>query len=421
MRVTRRDFVRNGISATVASIALPRFVSDLARAQGASSRNLVVLNLTGGNDGLSTLVPFTDSFYYSRRPSLAIPAGTLLQVGSDSSGKALGLHPRLSGLVDVFRQGRLALIQRVGYANSSRSHFQSTDIWSTANPANSQGPGWLGQYLASVPRPLDPLVAWSTLTETPHALQTSAVSVASIPSINAYAFASPNSGSEAIRERAAAQNTASYLPADQPLVAFVARTAQAAMSTLDRVAAVGQYKPTVAYPTNGFGQALQVVAGAMARGIGTKVFFVQTGGFDNHAGQGTNPANGTYVRLMATLNDGLTAFYNDLRNIGLINDTLVLSFSEFGRRVSENGSAGTDHGAASVMLAMGGRVQGGLYGSAPSLNPDPNNPTLENNGADVHFETDFRSVYARVIDNWLGGDSAAILGGNFRVNGIGFV
>ena len=105
----------------------------------------------------------------------------------------------------------------------------------------------------------------------------------------------------------------------------------------------------------------------------------------------------------------------------MINDTLVLSFSEFGRRVTENGSAGTDHGAASIMLAMGGGVQGGLYGSAPSLNPDPNNPTLENKGADVHYETDFRSVYAKVIDNWLGGDSAAVLGGNFRVNGVNFL
>ena len=421
MRVTRRSFVRNGISAAVAGVALPRFLSDLARAQGTSSRNLVVLSLTGGNDGLSMLVPYTDTFYYSRRPTLAIPAGTVLQVGSDSSGKPLGLHPRLTGLLDVFRQGRLALIQRVGYANSSRSHFQGTDIWSTANPANSQGPGWLGQYLASLGPLIDPLVAWNTLTETPHALQSSAVSVASIPSVSGYAFTSPNTGSEALLERSAAQNIASYLPVDQPLVAFVATTAQAAMSTLDRVATVGQYRPSVAYPNNGFGQALQVVAGAMAKGIGTKVFFVQTGGFDNHAGQDTTSANGTYVRLMATLNDGLTAFYNDLRNGGLINDTLVLSFSEFGRRVTENGSGGTDHGAASVMLAMGGGVQGGLYGSAPSLNPDPNNATLENNGADVHYETDFRSVYATVIDNWLGGNSAAVLGGNFRVNGINFL
>jgi uncharacterized protein (DUF1501 family) len=421
MPLTRRHFVRNGVSAAVASVAFPRFLSDLARAQGASTRNLVVLNLTGGNDGLSMLVPYTDPFYYTRRPTLAIPPGTVLQVGTDPSGKSLGLHPRLTGLKDVFNQGRLAFIQRVGYANSSRSHFQGTDIWSTANPANSQGPGWIGQYLASLPQPVDPLVAWNTLAETPHALQSPSVSVASIPSIGGYTFASPNSGNEALLERAAAQTIAAHVPNNQPLVAFIATSAQAAMATLNRVATVGQYRPTVTYPNNGFGQALQTVAGAMAKGIGTKVFFVQTGGFDNHAGQDTTSANGTYVRLMATVNDGLTAFYNDLKNAGLINDVVVLSFSEFGRRVSENGSRGTDHGAASVMMVMGGSVNGGLYGSAPSLNPDPSNPTLENNGADVHYETDFRSVYAKVIDNWLGGNSATVLGGNFRSSAVPFI
>ena len=421
MRVTRRDFVRNGISAAVAGVAFPRFLSDLARAQGASTRNLVVLNLAGGNDGLSMLVPYSDPFYYSRRPAIAIPAGTLLQVGSDSTGKLLGLHPRLTGMVDVFREGRLALIQRVGYANSSRSHFQGTDIWSTANPANSQGPGWLGQYLASLRQPVDPLVAWNTLTETPHSLQSPAVSVASIPSANGYAFSSPNTGNELILERAAAQRIASYLPFDQPLVAFVAKTAQAAMFTLDRVATVGQYRPTVAYPTNGFGQALQAIAGAMAKGTGTKVFWVQTGGYDTHASQDTNTDTGAYVRLMVTLNDGLTAFYNDLKNQGLLNQSLLLSFSEFGRRISENGSRGTDHGSASVMMAIGGSVHGGLFGTAPSLAADPQNPTLENNTQDVKFENDFRSVYAKVIDNWLGGDSVAVLGGNFKKSGLDFV
>ena len=124
---------------------------------------------------------------------------------------------------------------------------------------------------------------------------------------------------------------------------------------------------------------------------------------------------------MATLNDGLLAFYTDLKNQGLLEDTLVLSFSEFGRRISENGSQGTDHGAASVMLVMGGRVNGGLYGTAPNLNADPNNPTLENNAGDVHYETDFRSVYAQVIDNWLGADSASVLGGNFKKAGLNFI
>jgi uncharacterized protein (DUF1501 family) len=159
----------------------------------------------------------------------------------------------------------------------------------------------------------------------------------------------------------------------------------------------------------------------MVRGIGTKIFYVTTGGFDNHSGQNVNAANGTYFTLMATLNDGLFAFYSDLANQGLLDDTLVLSFSEFGRRITENSSNGTDHGAASAMIAMGGGVKGGLYGTAPSLNPAPGNPTLENGGADVTFQTDFRSVYAQVIDQWLGGDSRSVLGGNFRAPALTFV
>ena len=402
------------MAAFTVSLAAPRFLSDLARAQGASSRNLVVLDLSGGNDGLSLLVPYTDTFYYSRRPTLGIPAGTVLQVGTDTSGKALGLHPKLAGLKDIFNQGRLALIQRVGYENSSRSHFYGTDIWSTANPANSTGNGWVGRYLSTLAPPLDPLVAWNTTGDTPHALQSPAVSVASIPSVSGYAFNSPNSGADAQLERASAATIASHVPVDRPHIAFVAASAQAALATLDRVATVGTYKPSVTYPNNGFGQALQAVAGAMAKGIGTKVFWVQTGGFDTHASQDTTADNGAYVKLMTTLNDGLTAFYADIRNNGLLNDTLLLSFSEFGRRITENGSKGTDHGAASVLLAMGGLVRGGLFGTAASLNPDPSNPTLENSGNDIHYETDFRAVYARVIDNWLGGDSVGILGGNFK-------
>jgi uncharacterized protein (DUF1501 family) len=419
--MNRRAFLKDGVAAFTISFAAPAFLSDLARAQGASSRNLVVLDLTGGNDGLSMLVPYTDSAYYSRRPTLAIPAGSVLQVGSDSSGKALGLHPRLTGLKDIFNQGRLAFIQRVGYENSSRSHFFGTDIWSTANPSNSAGNGWVGRYLATLPPPLDPLVAWNTTGDTPHALLSSTVSVASIPSVSGYAFNSPNSGSEATLERAAATSIASHVPVDKPHVAFVSTSVQAAMATLDRVAAVGLYKPTVAYPTNGFGQALQAIAGAMAKGSGTRVFWVQTGGYDTHASQDTNIDTGAYVKLMVTLNDGLTAFYNDLKNQGLLSQSLLLSFSEFGRRISENGSRGTDHGSASVMMAMGGSVHGGLFGTAPSLAVDPQNPTLENNTQDVKFENDFRSVYARVIDNWLGGDSVAVLGGNFRKNGLDFV
>jgi uncharacterized protein (DUF1501 family) len=358
------------------------------------------------------LVPYLDPFYTTRRPMLAVPAGQALQIGSDRAGNALGLHPRLTGLRTMFNDGRLALIQRTGYENSSRSHFEGTDIWSTANPATTQGPGWLGRYLDSLARPGDPLFAWNTAGETPRALQARFVAVPSILNPSAYAFQSPNGAVEAATERACAMRMSSHVPVHRPHLSFVNATAQAALATLDRVATVGAYAPTVEYPSNGFALALRGVAGALASQIGTRVFWVQTGGYDTHAAQ--NTLNGTYATLMSTLNDGLSAFYQDLRNQGLLSDTLVVQFSEFGRRIDENGSAGTDHGAASVMMAFGGRVRGGLYGTAASLSPDPANQTLENRGTDVRHETDFRSVYARVIDHWLGADSVAVLGGDFR-------
>lgn len=421
MKVTRRQFVKGGVTAFTVSMAAPAFLSDIARAQGASRRNLVVLYLSGGNDALSTLIPYTDPFYYSRRPTLAVPAANVLQVGADRSGKALGLHPRLTGLRQIFDAGDLAIIQRTGYPNSSRSHFLGTDIWSTANPANSSGTGWLGRYLDALPDPIDPLVGWSTVRELPHSLEGRKVGVPAIPSVAGYAFSSPNTGAEATYSRATMANIASHVPVDRPHVAFVNGTSTAALATLDRVASVASYTGTVAYANNGLAQALKAVGGAISRGIGTKVFWVQTGGFDTHAGQGTNQANGAYSNLMGTVGDSLLSFYTDMRNQGLLQDTLVLQFSEFGRRVIENGSTGTDHGAAGVMMALGGGVNGGLYGSAASLNPNNADGSLENNGNDVRYETDFRGVYARVLDQWLGTDSVSILGGNFRNSALSFI
>ena len=420
MKVTRRQFVKGGVAAFTVTFAAPEFLTDVARAQGAHVRNLVVLYLSGGNDSLSMVIPYNDPFYASRRPSIAVPAGQVLQIGTDASRKALGLHPRLTGLKQIFDQGRLALIQRTGYENQSRSHFLGTDIWSTADPNNSQALGWVGRYLDSLPSPVDPLVGWNTTGSLPHVLQ-ARTAVPAIANPAGYSFSSPNAGAEAAAERATALRIASHVPVDRPELAFVYGSSRAAMDTLDRVASVATYRGSPAYPNTGFAQALQAVAGAMSRSVGTRVFYVTTGGFDTHSAQNVNAAGGAYFNLMATLNDGLTAFYNDLKNQALLEDTLVLSFSEFGRRISENGSLGTDHGSASVMMAIGGRVNGGLYGTAPDLSPDPTNPTLENNAADVRYETDFRSVYAQVLENWLGTDSVRLLGGNFRKNGLAFV
>lgn len=411
MDISRRLFIRNGVATVSLGIAAPSFLTAIAEAQGARTRNLVAVYLGGGNDALNTLVSYRDPAYYSRRPSIAVPAGQVLQVGSDAAGQPLGLHPRLGGLMNIFNEGRLALVQRTGYANSSRSHFEATDIWGTANPQSSTGSGWLGRYLDALPRPLDALAAWNTTAETPRALLSGTSGVPAIPNASTYTFASPNRGAAATQERAAAQTMASNPASGRPHLAFVNSTARGAIETLDRVALATSYTPTIAYPNGGFADALQTVAGAIVRGIGSRVFWLQTGGYDTHAGQGGG-GGGDYSSLMGTLGDGLWAFYADIRNHGLAGDTTVIVFSEFGRRISENGSAGTDHGAAGLMMVLGGAVRGGIHGTAAALSPG--HPTLENNSGDVRYETDFRSVYARLLDHWLGVNSVPILGGDFR-------
>jgi uncharacterized protein (DUF1501 family) len=410
MRISRRLFIRDGVATVTLGLTAPAFLSAIAQAQGIPSRRLVVIYLGGGNDALNTLISYQDPNYYGRRPTIAIAAGQVLQVGTDAAGRALGLHPRLGGLWNIFNEGRLALVQRTGYANSSRSHFEATDIWGTANPQSSTGSGWLGRYLDTLPRPVDALAAWNTSGETPRALLSAQTGVPAIPSATTYTYASPNRGSAALQERTAAQTMAANPAAGRPHLAFVNSTSRAAIETLDRVAQATSYTPTLVYPNNGFGLALRTVAGAIVRGVGSRVYWVQTGGYDTHAQQGGG--GGAYGNLMGTLGDGLWAFYSDLRNTGVLNDTTVILFSEFGRRISENGSGGTDHGAAGLMVALGGMVRGGLYGTAATL--APGHPTLENNSGDVHFETDFRSVYTRVLDQWLGVNSIPILNGDFR-------
>lgn len=410
MDASRRLFIRNGVATFTLSLAAPDFLTAIAEAQTISSRRLVVVYLGGGNDALNTVINYGDPAYYNRRPTIAIPAGQVLQVGSDSAGRTIGLHPRLTGLRGIFNDGRLAIIQRTGYPNSSRSHFEAGDIYGTAMPQNSTTSGWLGRYLDTLPHPLDALAAWNTTGETPRALLSGISGVPAIPSGSSYRYASPNSGAAALQERAAAQVMASNPSASRPHLAFVNGTNRGALETLDRVAAASVYTPTVVYPNTGFGTTMRTVAGAIARGVGSKVYWVQTGGYDTHSGQGA--VGGAYGTLMGTLGDGIGAFYTDIRNQGLLNDTTLIVFSEFGRRVSENGSGGTDHGAAGIMFAVGGMVRGGLYGTAPVL--QPGHPTLENSSGDVTYETDFRSVYARLLDNWLGVNSTTILNGDFR-------
>ena len=421
MPITRREFVKGGVAAFTVSFAAPEFLSDLAVAQGQSRRNLVVLYLSGGNDALSTLIPYNDPQYYARRTALAIPAANVLKIGSDTSGRALGLNPRLTGLQTIYNAGRLAIIQRTGYPNSSRSHFQGTDIWSTADPSSPQGLGWLGRYLDTLPSPVDPLTAWSTVRETPRTLLARTVGVPSIPNAAQYAFNSPNPGTpDAQLGRDSAARIASHVPVDRPYLAFVNATAQAAFATLDRVADVATYRPTILYPKTT----------ALRRHC--RPWRVRWSAGSGRVCSGSRSAASTRTRGRTPISRTVVQHADERVELGAV---------RFLHRPAEPGAA-QRHAAAAVlrvrppdqrerqrrdrpwaaglMFAMGGAVRGGLYGTAADLRAAPDNPTLENNGNDVRHETDFRSVYATVIDRWLGADSTVVLGQNFR-GGPGFL
>ena len=253
MNFSRRQFVKGGVTAFTFGFAAPQMLCDIAFAQGVPSRNLVVVYLSGGNDSLSTVIPYRDPFYASRRPTLAVPAGNVLQIGRDSSNVELGLHPRLTGLKSIFDAGRLAIVQRTGYANQSRSHFTGFDIWGTASTTNTSGTGWLGRYLDQLQAPIDPLVAWNTAARNAAAADGAHWSAcprspARRPTRSRAPTAAPKPATSAPRRRASRRT----FPVDRPHLAFVNSTTQAALGTLDRVATVATYRPSLTYPNNGF-------------------------------------------------------------------------------------------------------------------------------------------------------------------------
>ena len=307
MNISRRQFIRDGVAAFTLGFAAPAFLDrDRARAGHPGARGLVVLYLSGGNDALSTLVPYRTPFYYSRRPTIAVPAGQVLQIGTDSAGRALGLHPRLAGLKNIFNEGRLALIQRTGYAELEPVALRGTRHLVHRQPADRRpGSGWLGRYLDTLPSPVDPLAGWNTTGETPHALQSALTRRARDSErrrptrSRARTAARQRCRSAPPRRRIASQ------PGGRPAAPRVREQHQPRRRSRRSIASRRRRRttPTVTYPNNGFAQALRTVAGAIVRGIGTKVFWVQTGGFDTHAQQDAS-GGGAYANLMATLNDG---------------------------------------------------------------------------------------------------------------------
>ena len=399
---TRRQFIVQGVGAFGGALALDSIFARAARAAAhvttpgsGATRSLVVINLQGGNDGLNTIVPYGDPAYYAARPSIAVPKTDVLAIDS-----SIGMHPKLASLKALYDSERVAVLQGVHYPNYVLSHFRGTEIWQTAAPDAYETTGWAGRYLDAASLPADNLfkgVAIGPLL--PKMLVAQKTDVPAIANLRGFRFYGRAD------EQAQADNILNgdgeQYPFESPylqLVQDVERDAHAASTSLPHL--IAGYKPAVEYPKTPFAQGLNLVSAIVNADLGTKVFYVSIGSFDTHVGQ--RPRQDA---LLAQFADGLKAFYDDLAAHRADDRVLTMTFSEFGRRVGENANRGTDHGTAAPMFLVGGGVKGGVYGDHPSLtNLDFGN---------LKWHTDFRSVYATVLERWLNVPSKTVLGDSF--------
>lgn len=367
----------------------------LAGLPGGDGRVLVVINLQGGNDGLNTVVPYGMPDYYRYRPSLGVPQSDVLRIDD-----TVGLNPVLAPLKKMFDAGSVAVVQGVGYPDPDHSHFRSTEIWQTAHPRGYESTGWVGRYLDNAGLPKENLFNAVALNNVlPELMIAKTVDVPAIDALRGYGLRSDRTGGdrEAFHEFVADKT----VPFRSPFLAQVAEIedhAQRGAEELPKLLA--GYQPQATYPSTPLGRSLALAAQIVGSKLGTRVLYVQHGSFDTHVTQ-----KQTQERLLRDFGDAISAFYTDLAAHGNDKRVLTMTFSEFGRRVAENASRGTDHGEASPVFLIGGGVKGGLYGEHPDLG--------RLNMGNLAFSTDFRSVYATVLERWLGRPAAPIVGAGF--------
>ena len=371
--------------------------------QGESRKILVVIELSGGCDGLNTVVPYGLDDYYRARPNLSISPADVLKLD-----QIMGFHPSLEGLKNLYDQGKLALIQGVGYPNPNRFHLRSRDIWHTARPGEIFADGWLARYLrTNGQRSLSQGI--NIGGSVPGALTLSASFRPTIQSIDGYGMEADERGNGYVwNKNAVCQQLLSMFPSSYLLGECVNQNMLNTISTSVQLTKErGNYQNKIEYPDNLFAASLKTISQIIAANIGVRVLYTSIGGFDTHASQVAlgDTTQGTHANLLSALSTGLTAFQTDLVEQGLADNVLIMTFSEFGRHLAENTSGGTDHGTANQMFIIGNGVKPGLYGYHPGLSLAARDPM-----GDMVYTVDFRSVYATVLENWLGADSLSLVG-----------
>ncbi|HEY3782887.1 MAG TPA: DUF1501 domain-containing protein [Fimbriimonadaceae bacterium] len=400
--LSRRDvFKRGGVIAI--GLTAPRWLSTIARAdvfKKAAGKNptgntvLIVVQLSGGNDGLNTVVPYADKQYYTLRPTIGITEDKVLKLNDQ-----MGLNPSLTGIADLYKQNKVAIIQNVGYPNPNRSHFKSMDIWQSASPQSVLRYGWIGRHFdhQMSTGPLNPVVALGLSYDKPLALTAKEASIPCFASLVDIQNMVGDPDSEKMLRQI--QGKDAPLGSDVRVVQEANETALDAMSLLNHQ--LKAYAPKGTYGRDSFGQGFKQIAQLVATSPNTRVIYFSAGSFDTHANQ-----IATQGKLLQYFGDAVKTFQEEMEALGKADNVLVLTFSEFGRRSYENASAGTDHGAAAPMFLIGTKVKGGLHGPIPNLH--------DLDDGDIKMTTDFREVYSMALDEWMGGDSEIVLGEKFK-------
>ena len=402
MNLSRRDFL--GRSTLLGfGTSLPMFLSRTALAAPATGRSgardtiLVVVQLTGGNDGLNTVIPYADPEYRKLRPTIGIAKNDVKKLTDE-----LGLHPAMTGFAGLYEKSQLTVIQAVGYPNPSQSHFRSMDIWQAASTEEELTEGWLGQAMKQQTLPGFHLAASGNETA-PLALAGAPTRVPSLTSLADFQLrsAATDAADKNRQQQLIASTSQATSSASPPLLDFVRRTAAETYASSERLQKLSSSDNAKAvYPNTPLANRLKLAAQLIDAEVGARVIYLSLDGFDTHAGQGA--ATGAHANLLQTLSDGIAAFFRDLSARGQAERVCLMTFSEFGRRARENGSAGTDHGSAAPMFLAGPKVRPGVVGKHPSL--------TRLDAGNLAFAIDFRRIYAAILTDWLGIDSAPIVG-----------